>query len=81
MSAAAEKLLVRIKEACSKGPISYRDYIELALYADDCGYYKRNHQRVGRSKQTDFYTAESLGQIFARMIFRICHFTTHAIFI
>ena len=68
MSAVAEKLLMRIKEACSNGPISYRDYIDLVLYADGCGYYKRHQQRVGRSRQTDFYTAESLGQVFAQLL-------------
>ncbi len=68
MSAVKEKLLHQIKEACSNGPISYRDYIDLALYADDCGYYKREKQRVGRNKNTDFYTAESLGKTFAQLI-------------
>lgn len=68
MSAVAEKLLMRIKEACSNGPISYRDYIDLVLYADGCGYYTRHQQRVGRSRQTDFYTAESLGQVFAQLL-------------
>ncbi len=68
MNAVAEKLLDRIKEACSNGPISYRDYTDLVLYADGCGYYKRDQQRVGRNKNTDFYTAESLGQVFSQLV-------------
>lgn len=68
MRVAAEQLLARIREACSNGPISYCDYINLVLYADDCGYYKHDQQRVGRNKNTDFYTAESLGRIFAQLV-------------
>lgn len=65
MDVVAKNLLNRIKEA---SPISYRDYIDLALYADGCGYYKRDRQRVGRNKNTDFYTSESLGQVFAQLV-------------
>ena len=68
MSAAAEQLLDQFKTACANGPISYRDYIDLVLYADDCGYYKRAQARVGRDRQTDFYTAESLGKVFTQLV-------------
>ncbi len=68
MSVIDERLLGKIREACASGPISYRDYIALVLYTDGCGYYKREQKRVGRSRQTDFYTAESLGRVFAQMI-------------
>ncbi len=68
MSENDKKLLKQIKEACSNGPISYRDYINLVLYTDDIGYYKRDYKRVGRSRNTDFYTAESLGQTFAELV-------------
>ncbi len=57
-----------LRERCAEGPISYRDYIELALYAEGCGYYRRERERVGRSADRDFYTAESLGQVFARLV-------------
>ena len=73
MDVAAKTLLDQIQEACSNGPISYRDYINLVLYADGCGYYKRDQERVGRSRQTDFYTAESLGQVFAQLVATAAH--------
>jgi len=57
-----------IGKACTDGPITYCEYIELALYADDCGYYTRNRQRVGRHIDRDFYTAESLGEVFAHLV-------------
>jgi SAM-dependent MidA family methyltransferase len=57
-----------LRRRCADGPISYRDYIDIALYAEGCGYYRRKTARVGRAKDRDFYTAESLGQIFAQLV-------------
>ena len=68
MSIVTDKLLDALKTACANGPISYRDYIDLVLYADDCGYYKRGLKRVGRNRNTDFYTAESLGKVFTQLV-------------
>jgi len=59
---------VRLRARCQAGPISYRDYIEVALYAEDCGYYTQAAERVGRSGEHDFYTAESLGRVFAQLV-------------
>jgi SAM-dependent MidA family methyltransferase len=50
------------------GPISYREYIDCVLYAEGSGYYAKHRPRVGRSPQHDFYTAESLGQVFAQLV-------------
>lgn len=57
-----------VRARCQSAPISYRDYIELALYSEDCGYYTQLAQRVGRSPEHDFYTAESLGRVFAKLV-------------
>ncbi|MFO8026503.1 MAG: SAM-dependent methyltransferase, partial [Opitutales bacterium] len=57
-----------LRGKCAHGPISYRDYIDIALYAETCGYYQRNAERVGRKKDRDFYTAESLGRVFAQLV-------------
>lgn len=57
-----------LKENCSKGPISYRDFIELALYHPKAGYYSANRSRVGHSRSSDFYTAESLGSVFSQLV-------------
>lgn len=61
-------ILDRLQTLCEKGPISYRDYIDLVLYDKDCGYYKRARERIGRSPDHDFYTAESLGPVFAQLV-------------
>lgn len=61
-------ILKILKEACSNGPISYRDFIELALYHPEAGYYAVNRSRVGHSQSSDFYTAESLGSVFSKLV-------------
>lgn len=63
-----QSMIQLLREQCAAEPISYRDYIEIALYADDCGYYRRDRARVGRSADRDFYTAESLGKVFAELV-------------
>jgi SAM-dependent MidA family methyltransferase len=57
-----------LERAASNGPISYRDYIEIALYHPACGYYSAKTERVGRKANTDFYTAESLGAVFSELV-------------
>lgn len=57
-----------LKQACSKSPLTYRDYIQIVLYHPEYGYYSKKRHRVGRSSQTDFYTSESLGKIFAELV-------------
>lgn len=68
MSESKETVLSLLREKCAKGPISYRDYIDTALYADGCGYYQQKKSRVGRSQDRDFYTSESLGKVFAQLV-------------
>lgn len=62
-----------LQTSCASSPISYRDYIDLVLYADNCGYYTKARARVGRNPDRDFYTAESLGKIFARLVTTAAH--------
>lgn len=62
------KILQILQSRCADGPISYRDYIDRVLYAEGCGYYRREAARVGRRADRDFYTAESLGRVFARLV-------------
>lgn len=57
-----------IAERCADAPISYRDYIDIALYTKKLGYYEAKRERVGRSSDRDFYTAESLGPVFAQLV-------------
>lgn len=56
------------REAERKGHLSYADFVRIAAFAPEVGYYAKNRDRVGRSGKTDFYTAESLGQVFGRLV-------------
>lgn len=68
MDTAQTKLEALLRKRCQAAPISYRDFIEAALYTEHVGYYKQPAERVGRSSQHDFYTAESLGRVFAQLV-------------
>lgn len=48
--------------------LSFRDFMEVALYHPTHGYYRRDARRVGRTREADFYTAESIGPVFARLV-------------
>ena len=51
------------------GAMSYRDFVDTALFHPELGYYRRDAKRVGRSRDTDFYTASSVGGgVFAALV-------------
>ena len=62
-------LLSVIKEkikTSEKKSISFYDYMDLALYHPEWGYYSKEKQKVG--KQGDFYTNSSVGSIFGETL-------------
>jgi SAM-dependent MidA family methyltransferase len=73
MNGVDQQLWEQLQTNCANGPISYRDYIDCALYADHCGYYTQDRARVGRTPDRDFYTAESLGKVFAQLVTTAAH--------
>ncbi|WP_459499434.1 class I SAM-dependent methyltransferase [Bacillus sp. C1] len=44
--------------------ISYSTYMNLALYDEDCGYYMKEHEKIGR--KGDFFTSSNVASVFAR---------------
>lgn len=50
------------------GALRYDDFVRLALYHPELGYYRRSRARVGRSRAADFYTATSLGPVFGELV-------------
>lgn len=52
----------------TNGRITYYDFIDCMLYDPEIGYYLKQKKRVGYSNETDFYTAESLGPLFQRLL-------------
>ena len=63
MTPAGEFLAAEIRR---DGPVSFRRFMEVALYHPDCGYYRRPAERFG--KHGDFFTAEQLQPVFGILI-------------
>lgn len=59
----SEIIIQRIK---NEGPISFRDFMEMALYYPELGYYNSVHEKIG--KKGDFYTSSSLTPMFGAMV-------------
>jgi SAM-dependent MidA family methyltransferase len=58
-----ELIRQRIRE---DGPVSFHDFMEMALYHPELGYYMAVPDKIG--KNGDFYTSSSLGPVFGAMI-------------
>ena len=58
-----EKIIQKISE---EGPISFHDFMEMALYCPNEGYYTSPAEKIG--KNGDYYTSPCLGSIFGEMI-------------
>ncbi len=52
--------------------LSFAQFMELALYHPELGYYRRNAARVGYGAGTDFYTASTSGAVFGEMVTAAC---------
>ncbi len=50
----------------NEGPISFRDFMDMALYEDSLGYYSNNENKIGT--EGDFYTAPVLSSLFGKLI-------------
>jgi SAM-dependent MidA family methyltransferase len=54
--------------ADADGFVSFEQFMDIALYHPELGYYRRNRDRVGLRPQTDFFTASSLGPVFGELV-------------
>ena len=70
----SEKLIQKLRLAAPENQVlNYRDFIQIALYDQEHGYYRRNRQRVGRNQESDFYTSQSLGAVFGLLVVDAVH--------
>ncbi len=60
-----EAIIARIERA---GPITFRDFMEMALYAPHIGYYTSRREKIGRSG--DYVTSPEASPIFGAMLGR-----------
>jgi SAM-dependent MidA family methyltransferase len=63
MTPAGELLAAEIRR---DGPISFRRFMEVALYDPQCGYYRRPRDPFGRAG--DFFTAEQMQPVFGILL-------------
>jgi len=54
------------REITERGVLPFARFMELALYAPDCGYYETEKNNVG--KRGDFYTSVSVGNLFGELL-------------
>lgn len=58
-----------LREAAdSKGVLSVRNFVQIALYHPSEGYYRKPITRVAKHREADFYTSSSLKSAFAQAI-------------
>jgi SAM-dependent MidA family methyltransferase len=57
-----------IERIIKEGPLSFRDFMEMALYYPDLGYYNSKKDKIGA--EGDFYTSANLTAAFGAMIGR-----------
>ncbi len=63
MSAVREKIIERIR---NEGPVTFREFMRMALYEPGAGYYTRPQTEIGRAG--DFYTGPHLHAAFGWML-------------
>ncbi len=63
--ACSELIIQKIKQ---EGPISFRDFMEMALYCPQAGYYTSDKDKIG--KQGDYYTSPYVTPVFGELIAR-----------
>lgn len=52
--------------------LPFAEFMDLALYDRDLGYYRRDRPRVGTAAGTDFFTATSCGPLFGELVAAAC---------
>jgi len=55
-----------IQKIKQQGPISFCDFMEMALYYQELGYYTSSHEKIG--KDGDFFTSSNLTSAFGEML-------------
>jgi SAM-dependent MidA family methyltransferase len=58
--------------ADARGRMTFAQFMELALYHPESGYYRRARPRVGYRPGTDFFTATSSGALFGELVTAAC---------
>jgi SAM-dependent MidA family methyltransferase len=60
------------KRAQGANKISFRDFMDVALYDPLLGYYRKDAQRIGYGEGTDFLTATASAPLFGKLVIAAC---------
>lgn len=60
------KAIQRAIQETAEGMISFRNYMEYALYSPEGGYYQQERPKIG--KRGDFYTNASVGSVYGEIL-------------
>ena len=52
--------------------LTFDEFVDWALYDPVIGYYRKNKIRVGKSKETDFYTSTCISHLWPELIIESC---------
>ena len=58
--------------ADATGTMTFAQFMDLALYHPELGYYRKDRERVGYGAGTDFYTASTSGPLFGELVAAAC---------
>ncbi|WP_226642509.1 class I SAM-dependent methyltransferase [Mesobacillus subterraneus] len=61
-----KEIIKQYIEASPEKMISYAEYMELALYHPEAGYYIKERKKIG--KEGDFYTSSNVADVFGKLI-------------
>jgi SAM-dependent MidA family methyltransferase len=73
----AEKLSVAFLAAFqhaagTAGTLTFAEFMKLALYDSEVGYYRSKRRRIGYAAGTDFFTASTSGPVFGELVSAAC---------
>src|ERR1043165_990212 len=71
-AASSEFVAVFRVHADATGTMSFSKFMELALYHERVGYYRRGRQRIGYAPGTDFFTASTSSPVFGELVAAAC---------
>ncbi len=67
-AAADARFLAVFRAKIGDRSASFAEFMDLALYDPELGYYRRDRRRVGLDGRTDFYTSTSMGEVFGALV-------------
>lgn len=71
-SVSPEFVVAFLARSGAGGVLAFADFMELALFHPELGYYRRERVRVGYGEGTDFYTASTSGAVFGELVAAAC---------